>query len=67
MTPQSHEVKKPVKLSKPKKKESWRNHQGQKRAEKQTTTCRAVCVVFAIFSAFCNVNLHCGDRTSRFA
>jgi hypothetical protein len=24
-------------------------------------------VVFAIFSAFCNVSLHCGDRSSHFA
>jgi hypothetical protein len=28
---------------------------------------KAVCVVFAIFSAFYNFNLHCGDRTSHVA
>ena len=45
---QSHEVKKQVKLCKTKKKENWRNHQGQK--SRETNNC--VCVVFTIPSAF---------------
>jgi len=46
-------------LCKAKKKNNWQNHQGKK-----TKTQKIVCVVCAIFSAFCNVNLCCGDGTS---
>ena len=52
-----------VKPCKAKKKENLRNHHGQK----HRGTKNRVCVVFAILSSFCNINLHCEDRTSNFA
>ena len=62
---QSHEVKKPsIKaLQSPRRKKNWQKHQGQKKQENK----KIVHVVCAICSAFCNVNLRFGDRTSHFA
>ena len=57
------EAKKSVKLCGTKKTENSRNYQGKNNRERHTS----VCVVFAIFLAFCNVNLHCGRKTSNFA
>ena len=53
------EVKKPVKFCKAKKK--------GKLSKKNRETNNKACKVFALCSAFCNVNLHCGDRTYHFA
>ena len=62
---QSHEAKKPVKLCKAKKKETGETIKAKK-AEKQTTELVRYASTI-IFSAFCDANLHCGDRTSHFA
>jgi hypothetical protein len=50
---QNQEDRKLAKLSRPK--------------SRKTNNRVCVGVVFAIFSAFCNVNLHCAHRTSNFA
>jgi hypothetical protein len=60
---QSHEVKK--------NRKTVQNQEERKLAKpsrpKNRETNNRVCVVFATFSAFCNVNLRWGDRTFHFA